>query len=99
DFDCPDNAQRAPSRLTTTTPLQSMTQWNHQFTMRMAEKLAERVHSIADPKARVSEIFKIVYQRQPTVQEVEESATLAASAGWVNLTRVLINSNEFLYLE
>ena len=99
DFDCPDNAQSAPSRLTTTTPLQSMTQWNHQFTMRMAEKLAERVHSIADPKARVSEIFKIVYQRQPTVQEVEESATLAASAGWVNLTRVLINSNEFLYLE
>ena len=99
DFDCPDNAFSAPSRSITTTPLQSMTQWNHRFTMRMAEKLIERVKPIADPKARVAELFEIVLQRAPTEQESQESAGLAATAGWENLARVLINCNEFLYLE
>jgi len=99
DFDCPDNAFSAPSRSITTTPLQSMTQWNHRFTMRMAEKLIERVKHIKDPKARVAELFEIVLQRAPTEQESQESAGLAATAGWENLARVLINCNEFLYLE
>ena len=99
DFDCPDNAFSAPSRSITTTPLQSMTQWNHRFTMRMAEKLIERVKPIADPKARVADLFEIVLQRAPTEQESQESAGLAATAGWENLARVLINCNEFLYLE
>ena len=99
DFDCPDNAFSAPSRSITTTPLQSMTQWNHRFTMRMAEKLIERVKPITDPKARVAELFEIVLQRAPTEQESQESAGLAATAGWENLARVLINCNEFLYLE
>jgi hypothetical protein len=67
--------------------------------MRMAEKLIERVKPIADPKARVAELFEIVLQRAPTEQESQESAGLAATAGWENLARVLINCNEFLYLE
>jgi mono/diheme cytochrome c family protein len=99
DFDCPDNATSAPARLTTTTPLQSMTQWNHKFTMRMATKMAERVSGISDPLARVEAIYQLVYQRRPTAAEASEAAAFAHLAGWENLARVLLNSNEFLYME
>ncbi|MFM7317311.1 MAG: DUF1553 domain-containing protein [bacterium] len=99
DFDCPDNATPAPSRVTTTTPLQSMTLWNHRFTQRMAAEIAARTEKINDPAARVQMIFQMVYQRMPSGQELAEATEAARNVGWNNLARVLINSNEFLYLE
>jgi mono/diheme cytochrome c family protein len=99
DFDCPDNAQSAPSRVATVTPLQSMTQWNHRFTLRMAEKLADRVSGVAKPHERVDRMYVLVYQRHATEAERAEGAALAEQAGWTNLARVLLNSNEFLYVE
>jgi cytochrome c551/c552 len=99
DFDCPDNATSSPSRTVTITPLQSMTQWNHRFTHRMAEKLTELTAGIASPESRVETLYELVFQRAATDIEKSEGAALAESAGWANLARVLLNSNEFLYVE
>lgn len=99
DFDCPDNVVSAPSRTVTVTPLQSMTQWNHRFTFRMAEKLAERTAGFENPGDRVDQLYWLVFQRAATAIEKSEGADLAKSAGWINLARVLLNSSEFLYVE
>jgi len=99
DFDCPDNAVSAPSRTVTVTPLQSMTQWNHRFTLRMAGKLAERTARIENPVDRVDELYRLVFQRHSTEIERSEGAALAKAAGWTNLARVLLNSSEFLYVD
>jgi hypothetical protein len=99
DFDCPDNATPASARITTTTPLQSMTLWNHRFTQRMAAEIAAKTESIQDPGKRIEMIFQWVYQRSPSAEESAEAKEAARIAGWQNLARVLINSNEFLYLE
>ena len=99
DFDCPDNVTSAPSRTVTVTPLQSMTQWNHRFTHRMAEKLTERTAGIDRPEDRVDALYRLVFQRHATDLEKSEGAALAGIAGWPNLARVLLNSNEFLYVE
>lgn len=99
DFDCPDNAQSVPSRVTTTTPLQSMTLWNHKFTQRMSASLANRTANASSPSDRVRQLFQIVYQREPQSEEIREAAEVAKMAGWENLARALLNSNEFLYIE
>lgn len=99
DFDCPDNAIPAPARATTTTPLQSMTLWNHQFTQRMAAELAAHTANISDEKERIESIYQKVFQRSPAPEEIADAKKLVKLAGWHNLARVLINSNEFLYVE
>lgn len=99
DFDCPDNAQSAPSRVTTTTPIQSMTLWNHRFSQRMADALITRTATIEKPELKVGRLFQLVYQREPMPSEIQEALELVKVAGWPNLARVLLNSNEFLYIE
>ena len=101
DFDCPDPAGATPRRASTTTPLQSLTLFNHQFTLDMAEALAIRAKADAgaDPADRVTRAYQLVYGRAPAVTERASAENLVAAHGLRALARALLNSNEFLYVD
>lgn len=100
DFDLPDSAYSAPSRTSTTSPLQALTLLNHRFTLDMADALAERVkrETPNDQAAQVRRVFALAFQRQPTTEEQQAALKLIASHGWRAFCRALLNANELIYL-
>jgi mono/diheme cytochrome c family protein len=99
DFDLPDNASSAPSRISTTSPLQALTLLNHSFTLEIADALAERVKRDA-PRSESEQIrraFALTFQRQPTPDEESAAKKLIASNGWRAFCRALLNANELLF--
>jgi len=102
DFDNPDCAFSAPRRSATTSPLQALTLMNHRFTLDMAAALAERIEQSTDGLKATSEqarrAFALCYLREPTASESSVCAELVKRHGLRALCRVLLNSNEFIYL-
>jgi hypothetical protein len=101
DFDLPDNASPAPSRISTTSPLQALTLFNHQFTLAMADALEERVKREApnNETAQVRRAFAVAFQRQPSRDEEAAALQLIAKHSWRAFCRSLLNANELIYVQ
>lgn len=99
-FDCPDAGQIAPRRIQSTTPLQALNLLNSGFALQQAEILAERIRRDAgdEPAAQVRRAFRLAWQRLPDETELRESIALIRDHGLPTLCRVILNSNEFLYV-
>ena len=100
-LDCPDPANLTPSRMTTTTPLQSLALYNNDFMLRQARYLAERVESDAGLRKRdqITRAFELVFGRQPTESELILATDFVDQQGLFGLSRSLLNSNEFIYVD
>ena len=100
DFDLPDSAYSAPSRISTTSPLQALTLLNHRFTLDMSDALAERAKREApnDQSAQVRRAFALAFQRTPEPEEEQAALKLIGSHGWRAFCRALLNANELIYL-
>jgi len=100
DFDLPDNAFAAPKRANTTTPLQTLTLLNSQFTLDMANALATRLtnEAGADPTAQITRAFLVAFQREPLAAERDAALKLIHDHGLPALCRAILNANELLYL-
>ncbi len=102
DFDCPDNAFAASKRNSTTTPLQALTLMNHQFTLDLAQYLAERLKregGSANVDQQIKRAFLLFYARSPVAQEQQAARQLIATNGLDAFCRAMINSNELIYLD
>jgi len=101
EFDQADCTLSEPRRASTTTPLQALTLLNHDFTLDIAEALAERVEAEAGPTStnQIDRLFALVYQRVPAAVERERLSGFAEQHGLRALCRVMLNSNELLYLD
>ena len=95
DFDLPDIAFSAPKRANTTSPLQSLTLFNHSFTLDMAKALAARLNG-PDP---IAQAYSIALQRQPTTTERSAAEKLIAQHGKTAFCRALLNSNALIFVE
>ncbi len=106
-FDGADPNATTPQRQTTTVPTQALYFLNDPFFHAQADRLAGR--AIAAPAAdRLGVLFRAAFQRPPTSAD---RATAAAfldryrragpdeRAAWSALARVLLASNEFLFVE
>jgi hypothetical protein len=91
-FDAPDAGQVCPSRARSTTPLQALNLFNSPFLLEQAEKLAAKAKTI--PQA-----YQLVYQRQPSKDELTAAESFVKQEGLTAFCRALLNSNEFLFLE
>jgi len=100
-FDCPDPSATAPKRSRTTTPLQSLSLMNHPFTIRMAGHFSDRVRSEAgkSPVDQVKRAIQLAWFRRPTAGEQKRLTEFVNEHDLESLCRVLINSNEFLYVD
>jgi hypothetical protein len=100
-FDCPDPSTTTPKRAVTTTPLQALALLNNSFTFRMAERLASRVRQEAggQPRPQIARIYKLGLGRAPRPDEQQTGSEFTARHGLAAFARVLLNSNEFLYVD
>jgi len=70
-FDFPSANLSAEKRFTTTVPLQRLFFMNSDFVQQQAEHLAQRVAAEPDNTARIQKIYRLVYGRAPTAEEVQ----------------------------
>jgi cytochrome c553 len=112
-FDGADPNASTPIRQTTTVPTQALYFLNDGFFHAQADRVAIRV--LARPEAeRLDELFRIVLRRSPTDRErdfaaafveryarslAETSPSERARPTWAALARILLASNEFLFVE
>jgi hypothetical protein len=91
-FDVPDGGQVCSSRPRSTTPLQALNLFNSSFVLEQAALLATKAKSITTA-------YQLVYQRQPTQDELTTAEAFVQQEGLPAFCRALLNSNEFLFLE
>jgi hypothetical protein len=87
-LDCPDPANFTPARAQTTTALQALTLSNNEFMLQQARHLAERAQT-------PERAFQLCFQRDPTPDEL----AAAKSLDLFSLCRMLLNANEFIYVD
>ena len=96
-FDCPDSSLPEPRRVSTTSPLQSLSLLNHSFTIDMARALERRLAHLP-PGEQIRQAFLLAYGRPPETAELDQSLQLLAQHGFLPFARALFNTNEFLYV-
>jgi hypothetical protein len=79
-FDYPLPTLSAERRYTTNVALQRLFFLNNEFVHKQAAALADRVKGAGDPEAQVRKAFEIVYQRDPSADELSFSVALLHDA-------------------
>ncbi len=99
-FDLPDQNQTAASRNVTTVATQALTLMNNQFVLGQAELFASRLEQAAPGNLdqQVDLAYRIALTRTPTAEEALVAKALVAEQSLLDLTHVILNLNEFLYL-
>jgi hypothetical protein len=100
-LDCPNPANLTPARTATTTALQALTLSNNEFMLQQARHFAARVASEAgaDAAAQVSRAFQLAFVRPPSAAEAKAAAELRRADSLFALCRMLLNANEFVYVD
>jgi hypothetical protein len=101
DFDGPDCAFTTPRRTVTTSPLQALTLFNHQFTLDVADYLARRVtrETGSDRARQIQRLFWLANHRAPGDREMEIARHLVQTHGLIALCRAMLNANEMMFLD
>jgi hypothetical protein len=99
-FDSADASQLTAVRNESTTPLQALELLNNPFVIRMCQQFARQVDrghgSRLDEPVRLA--IELAYGREGGADEVEFLTAYAERYGLANLCRLIVNSNEFLYV-
>lgn len=100
-LDCPDPSVATPRRSITSTPLQALALLNNAFMEHYAERFAKRLEREAgdDRAARVRRAYALAFCREPTKDEVAYGVGFVAKQGLTQFCLVLLNTNEFLYVD
>jgi hypothetical protein len=107
-FDGPDGILSCSRRVESNTAPQSLTLLNGQWTVKEANRLAEKLDTVPDEREMIKAAWLAIYSRQPRADEVtsvqpflERQTTELGSkkAAAAELVRVLFNTNEFLYVD
>ena len=100
EFDQPDCAFSISKRASTTTPLQALTMLNHQFTLDMAQFMAQRITHDAgpNPQDQIAYAYSVSYGRPPTPDETAACLSVVKQHGLPALCRVLLNTSELIYV-
>lgn len=108
-FDMPDTHESCARRNNTVTPTQALDLMNNPLVYRWAERFAARVSNDwgLTNDVRVERAFKLAFQRAPSDDErqmalgflaKQEKITGAAYTALVDFCHMLLNSNEFVYV-
>ncbi|MDB6031101.1 MAG: Protein of unknown function (DUF1553)/Protein of unknown function (DUF1549)/Planctomycete [Verrucomicrobiales bacterium] len=98
-LDCPAGDQLTPVRNASVTVQQALALWNDIFVARYSEHLARRLEREAPTvEKQVTRAFELALNRPANANEIEEFSAYAQKHGLPNFCRVLLNSNEFMFL-
>jgi hypothetical protein len=98
-LDAADASQLTAVRNESTTPLQALELLNNAFVLHQCEPLAQRLrHASKSLDEQVSLAVLLAYGRPLSSQEQSLLVPYAARHGLANLCRMIVNSNEFLFI-
>src|SRR3989441_716866 len=99
-FDMPDPNFSAGRRSISTVPKQALTLINNDFVLKQAQSFADRVRKEAgdDPVKQINLAYRIALTRPPDETELALATDLLGTHSLVDLTHVLLNLSEFLYM-
>jgi hypothetical protein len=99
-FDLPEQNITAGARNVSTVPTQALTLLNDPFVLRQAQMFADRVTREAgdDPAKQIDLAYRIAVARPPTPTELNVALDATKGRSLVDLTHVLFNLNEFVYI-
>ena len=101
----------SPQRFNTTVPQQALFFMNSPFARRQAKLVADRpeVESVSDPAERVRVLYRLLYQRDPTDDELSAGVQFVATSfqrehhgsitPWEEYVQVLLEANEFVFVD
>lgn len=95
-FDATVFSESCERRSVTTTPLQALSMMNGDMVHEEAKQLARRLEG-GDRAGQIRRAFELVLNRTASAAEVERFSRFEGSLE--ALCRVLLNSNEFLYID
>jgi len=99
-LDCADSSQSTPQRNETLTSLQALSLLNNGFSLTMAKHFASRLRKEAGTGFdQIDRALLLVSGRVPDAQERTELAAYADRHGLENLSRVLFNISEFVFVD
>ncbi|MGD9749179.1 MAG: DUF1553 domain-containing protein, partial [Verrucomicrobiales bacterium] len=99
-MDCADPSMRVDKRNESISPLQALSMMNNDLTVSMAKHFAERVEAeSADLESRVARAFELALGRSPAAEERQALADYAANQGLANACRLILNLNEFSFVD
>jgi hypothetical protein len=99
-LDCADPALSVDKRNQTLSPQQALALLNNRLTLVMAKHFADRVEKQGDtfPK-RIDAAYQMAFGRTPTETERVELTKYAEKYGLANTCRVILNLNEFIFVD
>jgi hypothetical protein len=98
-LDCADASQLTPVRATSVTALQALTMLNNRFVIRQSEHIAGRLErSSATLAGQIGAAYELILGRPATPHEIELVSQYAKKHGLANAVRMLLNSNEFMFV-
>ena len=98
-LDVPDGGQLVPVRNESTTAVQALALLNDPLVLHQAGRIADRVGTLATPEARIDALFRAVLLRAPSPEERAMLAAHAERHGLAAAVHLLLNTNEFVYLD
>ncbi len=99
-LDCADPSIMTPKRNTTLTSIQALAVLNNPLVVRQAEHFAAKLQSLHDePAAQIEAAYRLALGRKPRAAESQALVAYAAKHGLANACRVILNSNEFMFVD
>ncbi|WP_439620410.1 DUF1553 domain-containing protein [Gemmata sp.] len=99
-LDCADPSLAVEKRNQTLTPQQALALLNNKLAVAMAKHFAERVEKLAaDDAGRITAAVRLAFGRTPTPKELESLTAYAKEHGLANACRVILNLNEFVFVD
>jgi hypothetical protein len=99
-LDCADSSMSVEKRNESLTALQALALLNNPFMLVMAGHFGQRLErGPGDLSARVEHAYRLALGRRPTAEERAAMTSFASRFGLSNMCRVLLNLNEFLFVD
>ncbi len=100
-LDCADPSMRVDKRNESLSPLQALALLNNGFMVTQAQHFAERLEKEFpnDPARQIERAIWLAFGRAPSKIELQKFSTFAKEQGLINLCRVLLNLNEFTFID
>jgi hypothetical protein len=95
-FDFPSPVSTSESRMRTNVPPQRLFLMNSPFVEEQAKALAARLQG--ENETRIRDAYRLLYGRDPNEQEVKLGIDFLREGDWTQYARVLLTSNEFLFV-
>lgn len=99
-LDCADPSMRVDRRNESLSALQALALLNDGFMVTQARHFAERVQGEApDVVGQVDRAYRLAFSRVPSAVDRDRLVAFAEANGLPNLCRVLLNLNEFIFVD